>query len=232
MADLVRTAELTTPVPSCPGWDVGRLAVHVGAIHRWAAAMVAVQSPVWLDRREVDDANDGRADDLAGWLAAGAALVAGMSSADPDAPMWAWGADQHVRFWPRRMLHETTVHMADVALALGVEPPIDAAVAADGIDEFLDNLPKAVRFAPKVSELRGEGSLHLHGTDGDAEWMIEFTREGFGWRHAHGKASVAVRGRSAELLLLMYGRRRADDECFAVFGDRAVLAKWVANSAI
>ena len=36
-----RSAPLTTPVPTCPGWDVGRLVGHLGRVHRWAAAAAA-----------------------------------------------------------------------------------------------------------------------------------------------------------------------------------------------
>jgi mycothiol maleylpyruvate isomerase-like protein len=34
---LVRDADLTAPVPSCPGWSVYDLVIHLGAVHRRAA---------------------------------------------------------------------------------------------------------------------------------------------------------------------------------------------------
>jgi hypothetical protein len=44
---------------------------------------------------------------------------------------------------------------------------------------------------------------------------------------------VAVRGAAADLYLLLYGRRAADDdERFTRFGDTALLDHWLANSAI
>lgn len=33
-------ADLATPVPTCPGWDLGRLLHHVGAGHRWVEEVV------------------------------------------------------------------------------------------------------------------------------------------------------------------------------------------------
>ncbi|HEY2286560.1 MAG TPA: maleylpyruvate isomerase N-terminal domain-containing protein, partial [Streptosporangiaceae bacterium] len=41
--DLLRSAldgaDLTVPVPSCPGWNVGQLARHLGGAQRWAAGV-------------------------------------------------------------------------------------------------------------------------------------------------------------------------------------------------
>jgi uncharacterized protein (TIGR03083 family) len=133
-------------------------------------------------------------------------------------------------------VHETIVHRADIELAVGREPVIDPRVAADGVDELLDNLPCAAYFAPRVQNLRGEGFIHLHATDGDlgsaGEWMIALRPDGFGWEHAHGKGTVAVRGTATDLLLLAYGRRALDDPRFETFGDLGVMARWLEDSAI
>ena len=233
-ADAVKAVDPTIQVPTCPGWTVAQLVKHTGGIHRWAERMVRERAPERLDPRQLDLGMPADKADYPDWLAAGAGpLVATLRSAAPDAPMWAWGADKHARFWSRRMLHETTVHRADAELALGREPTIDAAVAVDGIDEFLDNLPHAAYFAPNVTELRGNGeSIHLHCTDTEAEWMVTLGREGFSWEHRHAKAAVAVRGAAADLLLLMYGRRRPDSDRFEQVGDQAVLARWLEKSAI
>jgi uncharacterized protein (TIGR03083 family) len=231
-AATVRGADPATPVPTCPGWDLGRLVKHVGTVHRWVERMVreAVTTPI--DQRTLDL---GLPDDRAAypdWVLAGAGpLVETLRGAEPDRSMWAWGADQHARFWSRRMLHETAVHRADAALALGEPFGIDAALAVDAIDELLDNLPPAASFAPGIARLRGDGeSIHLHCTDTDGEWMIRLVPEGFTWEHGHGKGSVAVRGAAADLLLLAYRRIGPDDERFARFGDTALLDRWLASS--
>jgi hypothetical protein len=62
--------------------------------------------------------------------------------------------------------------------------------------------------------------------------MIRLAADGIGWEGGHGKGTVAVRGRAADLLLFVWGRRRADEDRFQTFGDQAVLARWVADSAI
>jgi hypothetical protein len=40
-------------------------------------------------------------------------------------------------FWPRRQLHETTIHQVDLDNAAGREPRLAANVSADGVDEVL-----------------------------------------------------------------------------------------------
>ncbi len=233
MADVVRGADLAAPVPTCPGWSLADLAEHTGIIHRWAAEMVRRLSPERLDRERMDvpvPEPAARPD----WLTDGGAhVVAAFRAADPAAPMWAWGADQHARFWPRRMLHETTVHRADAELALGRDAVISADVAVDGIDELLENLPYAARFRPHVKELRGAGeSLHFHCTDTDGEWIIRLDADGFTYEREHAKGTVAVRGPAADLLLLLYGRRPPDDPRVERFGDEALLDWWVEHSAL
>jgi uncharacterized protein (TIGR03083 family) len=228
LATTARGLDLDTPLTTCPGWDMAQLVKHVGYSHRWANRMVSERAAEVIPFRDVQM---NLPEDKAGypdWLAAGRdLLLPSLRSADPDAAMWAWGADQHVRFWARRQLFETTVHHADALLSAGRAPVIDPAVAVDGVDEFLENLRHAAAFAPNVKDLRGGGeSLHFHCTDADGEWMIQLTPEGFTWEHGHGKGSVAVRGAAGDLLLLIYGRLKSGDERFQTFGDATVLAAW------
>src|ERR1700712_1322645 len=41
LADEAERGLLPDPVPTCPKWPVRKLAEHVGAVHRWAAAIVS-----------------------------------------------------------------------------------------------------------------------------------------------------------------------------------------------
>jgi uncharacterized protein (TIGR03083 family) len=233
-AAVIRGADLTMPVPTCPGWDIAKLTRHLGTTHRWVAEMVRTYATERIDPRTLDLRLPGDTAGYPDWIAAGgSALGSTLAAADADHAMWAWGADQHARFWSRRMVHETVVHTADAQLALGFEPSADPGLAVDAIDELLENLPTAGYFAPKVAELRGDGeSIHLHCTDIDGEWMIELHPGGYRWDHAHGKGTVAVRGTAADLVLLLYGRRSADDARFARFGDTELLDRWLANSSL
>jgi uncharacterized protein (TIGR03083 family) len=233
----IAALEPGTPIPTCPGWTASDLARHIGTVQRWAAHLVAVRAAERIPSSELDidePADDGS---CAAWLAAGApAVVASLRGADPEATMWAWGADKHARFWSRRMVHETTVHRADAELAAGRRAQIDTAIAADGIDELLDNLPEAAYFAPRVTELRGDGStIHFHAVDspaGEGEWTVRLRPDGFSWDSGHGKGDAALRAEAADLLLVLYGRLPASGDHVEVFGDGELVGRWLADSAI
>src|SRR5262245_6194050 len=118
-----RAADPAAQVPSCPDWTVAQLATHLGSVHRWAQTIVAEHHQKWLPCSDatvdVPGGNSG-ADDWADWLAVGGeTLVDTLRRADPDDPVWVWGADRHVRWWSRRQLHETVVHRVDAELAAG-----------------------------------------------------------------------------------------------------------------
>ena len=234
MADAVHGVDPETPVPSCPEWTVAQLVTHTGAIHRWAAQMVRDLAPERLDRSALELGLPADPRGYADWLARGAEpLLAAFAAADPDAPMWAWGADQHVRFWFRRMLHETVVHRVDAELAAGREPRVDDATAADGIDELLENLPSAASSRPRIAELRGSGEAIALRGGGDDRWLVRLVADGFTWeRGGSPDATVTVTARTEDLLLLVYARRELAPVRFAVSGDGRVLDHWLERSAL
>lgn len=232
----VKDADLATAVPSCPGWTLADLVKHTGSVQRWFSVLLRTRIQEPPRKREVDlrlpDQEDGYAD----WLAQSATVAAdAFAATDPNLPMWAWGADQHARFWARRMLFETLLHRADAELALGLRPSLDRALAVDGIDEFLVNLPFATFFAPKVANLRGpDRTIGFRTTDGGDAWVVRLRPDGFGLDTAHPTAAAAdatVRGTAADLLLLVYGRMSYEAEPLAHEGDEQLLAQWFANSA-
>jgi len=231
MADLCRGADPSTSVPSCPEWDLAELLRHAGTVHRWAATMVERSSQERLSREDMDWERPEDPNALAEWLAEGADFVEPrFRGADPGTPMWAWGWPKTAAFWPRRMLHETGVHRADAELALGHEPAFDPEIAADGVDELLDNLPHARYFAPRIAELKGGGAIALRATDTGDAWRIELKPDGFRWARDNGDADATLATPASELLLTVYGRRPARAE--SVTGDTALLEHWLANSAL
>ena len=235
LADVLGGIDPSERVPTCPDWSVAELGAHVGGVHRWATAMVAVLSPKRISAGKLDLGTPEDPKAFPAWLLAGVEpLVGALRSADPDAPMWSWGSDQHARFWSRRMIHETTVHRADAEFAAGDSPTIDPAVAVDGIDEFLDNLPHAVYFAPRVQELRGSGeTIAFAETSTGTRWTVTLRPDDFVWDHASSGADVTIEGTASDLLLLTYGRRRpADAERFRITGDRQLLDFWHERSSI
>lgn len=230
LSSLVTGADLTAPVPTCPGWTLADLLVHVGGTHRWAEHIVMTRATARVSYRAVvEEPEPGT--DLPTWLAEGLSrLVSTLRAADPDAPVWTWGEDQHIRFWSRRMWHESLIHRADVELALGREVTIDPAAAVDAIDEFLANLPHARSIAPRLAELASDGqTLHLHATDTDGEWMITMP-PAYSWSRGHGKGDIAVRAPVRDLLLTIYGRLTPDP--LTIFGDHTLLTRWLTTTAL
>ncbi|HEY3143508.1 MAG TPA: maleylpyruvate isomerase family mycothiol-dependent enzyme [Acidimicrobiales bacterium] len=227
----------TTRVPTCPDWTLAQLLEHTGAVHRWVTHMVVHLSPVRAERQELGLQLPDDEQDLPDWIAAGGAtLLTALRSADPDAAMWSWGVDQHVRFWPRRMLHETCIHRVDAERAAGVESQVDPEVAADGIEELLLNLPPAERFSPTVRDLRGNGeSLIARATDAEVGWRILLHADGFAWERTTAKATDADAGLSgpiSDLCLVLNRRLPLDHPGVERWGDAVVLDRWMDNARL
>ncbi|HET6859457.1 MAG TPA: maleylpyruvate isomerase family mycothiol-dependent enzyme [Streptomyces sp.] len=233
---LVRGASLATPVPSCPGWTLLDLVRHTGSVQRWFSVLLRQRVQAPPRSREVELRLPAHEDGYADWLTESSAeAAAAFADTDPDAPMWAWGADHHARFWMRRMLFETLVHRADAQLALGQRPVIDPGLAADGVDEFLVNLPFAASFAPDTAQLRGDDeTIRFRCTDRDGDWLVRLRTDGFGvdrLAEVHTVADASVSGASADLLLLLYGRLDRASDAFSTSGDAGLLQRWFAHSA-
>ncbi len=233
MARVARGADPGTAVPTCPQWTVAKLVKHTGIVHRWATQIVLSRSSSRIEQRDLQVGLPPSEDSYADWLAAGAApLLSALGSAGPEAAVWAWGASQRSGWWARRMLHETTVHRADAEFAIGASPDIDPVVAADGIEEFLTNLPDARRPREHLGSLPAGESVHLHATDYDGEWVIRFADGTVTWSRGHSKASAAVRGPVAALLLFTYGRVPPAAQSLTVFGDEGLLRAWQEKTAL
>jgi uncharacterized protein (TIGR03083 family) len=232
-------ADLTVPVPSCPGWNVGQLARHLGGAQRWAVGVVQSRTAEPIaepeDVRDLSAYGDEDPAVVGPWLAEGAAaLTDALRAAGPDAPLWTPVPGGSARFYARRFTHETALHRADAILALGQQYVLDQDVALDAFDEWmqLGALPMHFEIHPQMRELLGPGrTLHFHATDtapeAAAEWVVDLTGDAITWRRAHEKAAVAVRGPLTDLLLVIYKRRPARGPGIEVLGDAQLLDFWL-----
>jgi uncharacterized protein (TIGR03083 family) len=230
-ANNLEVAPLATRVPSCPEWSVEDLAQHLGTIHRWAEHLVRVVA----NARESSDSMNLELGPVGpGWIRdGGSQLVATLRASDPDHVMWAWGPDQHARFWSRRQLHETLIHQMDLDLAMGLAPDTDARIAVDAIDEFLVNLKSAARFSPRVKELRGAGEvLHVGTTDADADWSIKLLPDGFELSDDRSTPTASFRGPATDLLLVLYRRLPLTSTKVSGSGRHDLIDFWIAHSAL
>src|SRR5581483_6028840 len=143
LADAADAAGVDARVPSCPDWVVSDLLEHIGTVHRWAATNC--DRPVDAPYVCSSQAGIRAPDDPAArpqWVRDGATLLVDTLAAhDPDDPCWTFAPPANTGFWRRRQAHETAMHRVDAQLARGAAEPIDAALAADGIDEWLWLVP-------------------------------------------------------------------------------------------
>jgi uncharacterized protein (TIGR03083 family) len=242
LAAAIKAADLTTPVPSCPGWNVGQLLRHLGGAHRSAVETIRGG----LQSADVDqswrDLSAYASEDPAvvgPWLVEGATeLRDTLESAGEAAPVPAPVPDlpQTTQFYARRMAHETVIHRSDATLAIGADYTLDPTVAVDAVDEWLELgcLPLHIEYNPALRDLIGPGNtLHFHATDASeelrAEWLLDLTGDVFTWRRAHEKAKVAVRAPLTDLLLLLYRRRPTTAPGVEILGDREFFDAWHAK---
>lgn len=221
-AAVVEAGPLDAPVAACPGWDVAQLAVHLGVIHRWARRCVIDGEPP-SDRDQFMPGDR----DLAEWFTEGAdELVTALSEIDPEGPTWHPFTVTRVGLvWPRRQAHETAIHRWDVERAVGEPGPLDPGLASDGIDEYFElTVPR--RFARDDLTVP-HGSLHVHCTDVDGEWLVWNDDGVYAMKRAHEKGDAALRGPAADILLRLWGRTSGLGEPLSPVGDESVLAAWL-----
>ena len=238
-AELLRGADLSQPVPTCPEWTLQQLMRHVGRGDRWCAQIVAEQSMDYIDPRTVAGGKppEGRDNEIEWVLDGPRRLVDAVEQTGPDTEVWTFIGPRPAKWWIRRRLHEVLVHRADAAIALGVEYEVDPALAADAISEWLErSVIEADMEGPAGGDRPlGDGqSVHMHATDpglGEAgEWTILGRPDGIAVDHEHGKSSVALRGPARSLLLAIVRRRTAAQEGLEVFGDSGVWDTWLART--
>lgn len=228
--DLARGADRDSTVFACPEWTVSDLLEHVGFVHRWAEHLVRVRAPRRISGKDMDFP---RGPATPEWLADGLdQLVATLRASDPDDAMWAWGEDQHVRYWARRQLHETLVHRLDLEEARAIVGDVDPDVAADAIDEFFANIESASAFSPAVKNLVGHGEIIEFIADDGPIWTVRLQEVGFQFLPDAPRSDASVRARATELLPVIYRRRTLEGASCVVDGRRDLVEFWLANSAL
>ena len=228
-------ADWARPVPACPGWDAAALTGHMGAILGWMARIVTTGEAVPRSERETPPPGG---DELARWYASHLERTLGiLADADEAARVWTFSSrgDTSAGWWRRRLAVELAIHRWDVeAAAIGAGTdredtdredtdrvrPVDRAVAAAGLEEFLTEFLPGMLAQPGLTGLTG--TLHLHATDGDSEWWIDLGNGAAERRHA--KADTAIRGTCSDQLLWLTNRRSAD--ALEIFGNRDVIEHW------
>jgi hypothetical protein len=141
-----------------------------------------------------------------------------------DQPMWSWVEDrQNAAFTARRCANELAVHRFDAESARGTPQPIDAELAADGVEEIF--VMAAAWAAQEEHPERGAGeSLGLAPTDRPERWTITMTPGGLDVDRGDDAADLTVSGSMSDLELLCFERPVLGSVTRA--GDAAVLDAW------
>lgn len=207
----VADGDLSMPIPSCPGWTVRDLVAHIAQVYEHKIECTRLGHapdpwpPEWPD-----------ADQPVGWYrGAHRRLLEMFDESDATTPSatW-WPTDQTVGFWARRMAHETAVHRVDAELARGMETPIDAELATDGVDELL-----RIMLEGDWSEDTDDtaiGQRVVIQTGGRA-WDVVLDRGAMTVTDVGGEADARLSGDPSDVLLWLWGR--ADDDRVTYEGD-------------
>jgi uncharacterized protein (TIGR03083 family) len=214
-------------IPWSEEWTVATCSQHVGGAHHVVAQVVTGRPTADFGLFSSLALPDRESPELAAWIAQGTvALVSALAAADPDAECWSWWPEgRTTRFWQRRMAQETLVHRWDAELGAGIRgAPMDPAVAADGVDEYLDvfaGLTRVLHTAPAGP------SVQVHCTDGDGEWLVRLPAAGERvLTREHAKADVALRGPAEGLLLMMWGRVDPTSAKVEMRGNSDIVNRW------
>ncbi|MEV7867509.1 maleylpyruvate isomerase family mycothiol-dependent enzyme [Streptomyces sp. NPDC088124] len=232
-------------VPVCPGWRVRDVLRHTGSVHRWATAYVTEGG---VARVPLPNPPELDGDALVGWFLEGHdRLVTALDAAPADLDCWSFlPAPSPLAFWARRQAHETAIHRVDAESALGKGfSPVDAAFAADGIDELLRHFHARDRSRVRSDVPR---VLRVRTTDTGDVWTVRITSDpvrtdhtktpgtgadGNGMGKAKGEQATAeceLSGPAEKLYLTVWNRLPLD--AVTVTGDAALARMWRETSAV
>ncbi|MFJ9735370.1 maleylpyruvate isomerase family mycothiol-dependent enzyme [Streptomyces sp. NPDC101171] len=230
---LAAAAELAgtdAKVPTCPGWQVRDLLRHTGAVHRWAAGIVADGHTA---PRPLPEGPDLDGAELVTWYRdSHRRLVETLAGAPADLDCWTFHpapCPSPLAFWTRRQAHETTVHRHDAEAARGgPATPVATGFAADGVDELLRGFHARARSRVRTDRPR---VLRVRALDAgaDAVWTVRLSEQPpVTSRDADAEADAELAGTAERLYLALWNRAPLPD----MTGDRALAALWRENSGI
>lgn len=210
---------LDAAVPTCDGWSVDALLLHLGRVYCRAATLVGERLTT---QQDYPPAPEDGTDPIAYLTDALDDLVEALTSADPDTPVWNWSEEtQTAAFWARRMAHESAVHRYDAQRAHGVAQPIDDDLARDGLDEMIDVLlPRII----SRDEVTLPSATFVFATADDGSWTIRLGSDGVERLDVAKEPDVTVRGTPSALLLGAYNRIKWTS--LEVEGDATCLDSW------
>lgn len=187
-------------VPTCEGWTLRDLALHVATVYTSVASVLTSRATERPERPTLPDGEP-----VAIFEAALDAVITALNEADAETPVWNWTANEpHLAaFWARRMAHESSVHRYDAQSAHGVVQPIDAELAADGVDELVDVIAVGVYARDEVDG--PTGTVTMASSD-NGSWHLQLEPHSVTRTDPVKEPDVTVHGTSSALLLASCSR--------------------------
>jgi uncharacterized protein (TIGR03083 family) len=223
--------DLDIGVPTCPGWNLRDLLLHIGQVHRWATTYVAeARTGPLTDEEEKalfsEIPNDER---IVEWFTNGhAGLCDALRAASADLACWSFlPAPSPLAFWARRQAHETAIHRGDAEQCFAALTPFEPAFAADGVDELLTG------FGARGRKLLSDPprTMLVESTDTGDRWFVALGTErvtaerisgaGVGAGAGPVVTDCTVRGTAPDLYLTLWNRLHTS--ILETDGDRSVL---------
>lgn len=170
------------PVPQYPDWTLADLASHTASIHG-RTALICRELPT--ERISAPRLPEGM-DPVQWYEETLDEMLAALREVDPDAACWAFGPEQNVGFWERRMVIETGVHRWDAFQAFDEEDRLTDLVARSGLEEFAD------MWLPQLGEVQ---PLEVTAIDLERSWI-----------YGVGEPAVSVAGNASDIYLRLLSR--------------------------
>jgi uncharacterized protein (TIGR03083 family) len=224
-ARLLATADLRADVPSCPGWRVLDLAVHLGNEHGWAATVLETGGRAG-EQHDVPPSRR-RAKAVARWYAGKAEdLHEVLRAADLDATCWNFASGSGpASFWSRRQWHETSMHTVDLASARGAAQPVEPFAAADGVDEALRVFLPWMAARDRPADLAAP--VILAASDVRRAWGLLPGPPAPRVVSDLAAAPARVEATADVLFRLLWGRASPDDPEVAYAGDAEIARRFL-----
>ena len=235
------SSQAAPAVPSCPGWVVTDLVLHLGSVHRAVARVIGgrMQQPPaegdqsWLGLPGPwrDWLPPGRAPrqspvpaGLLDWFGAGAAELAELfRAADPGERVWTWSADHSVGFWQRMQAIEAAVHRWDAQHAVSAAQPIEGALAADAIAQTFEVMMPMRRAVAKAPPGQGERFV-FRCTDGPMTLAVRFDDDPVLIGVPTDDYDIQISGTASDLALFLWHRDVTGS--LEVRGDSSLLSRY------
>jgi uncharacterized protein (TIGR03083 family) len=228
-------------IPSCPGWSVSDLILHLGTVHRYVtrvlrdrlaqppdpADLTVLQIPVGHEGWPKPEHAPNRGPiqgSLIDWFAEGASAVESQfRSNDPDEPVWTWSREKTAGFWLRMQTIEAAVHRWDAENTVGTAQPMAAELAADAVSQTFEVMAPARRAWKQALPGSGE-RFGFRQTDGTGNWTVRFNDDDVLLTESTEPCDVELAGTASDLMLFLWQRIRADH--LEMNGDENVLDRY------